>query len=296
MSALPIVLVHGIRLSGAMWTEQRKLLSDRHPVLTPDLPGHGRRRGERFTLAGAIAAVTDAIDEAGGRALVAGLSLGGYVAVATAGHHPQRVAGLVAAGCTLRPSPALRTPFLLAHRGLTMLPDNGDRLSQRTFRRVLPAQVSSSIIKSGIATEVIPDVMSAAAGFDPIVNLAAYPGPAWIVNGRHDHFRLQEKRFHAAKPDAELIVAPHAGHYFPMTHGQQFAQILLAAARAAESAQIAAGTPGKAAKTALSAESADPVLAPSHFLKGHALGLGYPAGHEQQGGYGEQRIHPVREA
>ncbi|MFI0904400.1 alpha/beta fold hydrolase [Streptomyces sioyaensis] len=48
-----------------------------HRVHVRDLPGHGSRRGEPFTIAGAVAAVADAIDELGGRALLVGLSLGG---------------------------------------------------------------------------------------------------------------------------------------------------------------------------------------------------------------------------
>ncbi|MFV2171777.1 alpha/beta fold hydrolase [Actinomadura sp. LOL_016] len=71
---LPVVLVHGIRVSGTMWGPVADALADRLRVAAPDLPGHGRRRGERFTMDGAVDAVTEAIDGLGGRALVAGLS------------------------------------------------------------------------------------------------------------------------------------------------------------------------------------------------------------------------------
>lgn len=99
---LPIVLLHGIRLSRTMWQPVQDRLH--HPAHAIDLPGHGTRRGERFTLDAATQAVADAIDAAGGQALVAGLSMGGYVAIATAERFPERVAGLVAIGCTARNS------------------------------------------------------------------------------------------------------------------------------------------------------------------------------------------------
>ena len=39
---VPIVLVHGLRVSGSMWRPQVELLeSEGRTVVVPDLPGHG---------------------------------------------------------------------------------------------------------------------------------------------------------------------------------------------------------------------------------------------------------------
>ncbi|MCI2423238.1 alpha/beta hydrolase [Saccharopolyspora sp. K220] len=230
MDGLPIVLVHGIRLSGQMWSEVVDLLSGSHRVIAADLPGHGHRRGERFTIDSAIGAVVDAVDELGGRALVAGMSLGGYAAIAAAARHPDRVAGLVAAGCTVRPGLLLAMSFRLAHRALSSLPDGGDALSSRMLRAAVPNSVAEPVLAGGIATEVIPDVLAAAADFDPVADLARYPGPTWLVNGRHDHFRAQEARFFGACRDGRLTIVPGAGHYLPMTHAAEFARLVLDAA------------------------------------------------------------------
>lgn len=233
MDRLPIVLVHGIRVSGRMWTEQLAMLSGQHPVIAPDLPGHGHRRGERFTMDGAISTVADAVDELGGKALVVGMSLGGYVSIAAAARYPERVTGLVAAGCTLRPGPMLAAPFRLAHRVLSALPDGGEKLSRRMLRATLPTAVAEEVLAGGIATEVIPDVLTAASSLDPLAELARYPGPTWLINGGHDHFRLQEKRFLTACAAGRLIVVPGAGHYLPMTHGPAFTRLVLDAGRLA---------------------------------------------------------------
>ena len=99
---VPVVFVHGIRLSSAAWTDQIEHVESAASI---DLPGHGRRRGERFTLSLAVQAVVDAIDE---RALVVGHSLGGYVAIAAAARHPERVAGLIANGSGTTFAPAGR--------------------------------------------------------------------------------------------------------------------------------------------------------------------------------------------
>ena len=101
---LPVVFVHGLRTSRTMWRAQVAAVEALgHAAVAIDLPGHGRRRGERFTWGGAIDAVARGVDDVGGRALVVGLSLGGYVGIAHAARDPGQVAGLVAAGCSTRP-------------------------------------------------------------------------------------------------------------------------------------------------------------------------------------------------
>ncbi|MFB9923571.1 alpha/beta fold hydrolase [Amycolatopsis halotolerans] len=219
---LPVVFVHGIRLSGACWQQQKRLARGR--VAAPDLPGHGMRRGEKFTLDGAVVAVVDAIDEVGGRAVLVGHSLGGYVSIATAARHPERVASLVGAGCSLVPSSVLRGSFRFARRSLATTADDGASFSAWLLRRVLPEEVAEPVVAAGIASEVIPDVM--AAGMDPLADLARYPGRVLLLNGRHDHFRLGERRFLAACQDGALQIVPGAGHYLPLTHGETCARVV----------------------------------------------------------------------
>ncbi|WP_406639462.1 alpha/beta fold hydrolase [Amycolatopsis sp. WGS_07] len=220
---MPVVFVHGLRLSGACWQQQIRLAHG--PAAAPDLPGHGVRRGERFTLDGAVDAVVEAIDEVGGRAVLVGHSLGGYVSIATAARHPERVASLVGAGCSLVPSAVLRGGFRFARRGLATTSDDGASFSAWLLRRVVPAEVAEPVIAAGIASEVIPDVMAAAAEMDPLADLARYPGAVTLLNGRHDHFRLGERRFLAACQDGTLQVVPGAGHYLPLTHGEICARV-----------------------------------------------------------------------
>lgn len=222
---LPVVLVHGIRLSGAMWSPHRDLLAPL-PVRTPDLPGHGTRRGEAFTVEAAVRAVVDAIDELGGRALVVGQSLGGYTGIATAARYPGKVAGLVASGCTAVPGRLLTSVFSLAHKVLSAMRDRGDALSRAQLRGLLAPAVAEPVIAGGIATEAIPDVVAQAARFDPLTDLSSYPGPVWLVNGAHDHFRASERRFVRVCWDGRLVVVPRAGHYLPMARPAEFSRIV----------------------------------------------------------------------
>jgi pimeloyl-ACP methyl ester carboxylesterase len=96
------VFIHGTRLTRAQWGPQLRRLSRSFRCVAIDLPGHGTRASEPWTLAAAAAAVAEAIDAAvpARRAVLVGLSLGGYVAIAAADRYPDRVAGLVIAGCS----------------------------------------------------------------------------------------------------------------------------------------------------------------------------------------------------
>ncbi|MEV6910996.1 alpha/beta hydrolase [Amycolatopsis sp. NPDC051071] len=220
---VPVVFVHGIRLSGAAWSEHTS-----PTARAVDLPGHGSRRGERFTMDDAVDAVVEGIEEP---ALVVGHSLGGYVAIAAAARYPERVAGLLVADSTYLPGRTLEAPFRLAHRLLMRLPDHGERLSRWQFESVLPPKLARAVIDGGVATEVIPDVAEAFAGFDVLAELGTYPGPTWLINGSRDHFRRHEHRFLDACADGRLITVPKAGHYLPMVHGKEFSRLVLDAAR-----------------------------------------------------------------
>ncbi|MFI0787688.1 alpha/beta fold hydrolase [Streptomyces lydicus] len=242
-TGVPLVFVHGMRVSGAMWQPVIDTLGTGHPTAAPDLPGHGSRRGEPFTLPGAVAVVTDAIDALGGRALVVGLSLGGFVAVATAGSHPDRVLGLVAMGCTATPRGLLGAVYRGAARAGARYPQGAARLSAFGFRRALPGPQAHAMVSGGLTCETMPDIVRAVSAMDPLAALAAYPGPVWLVNGERDHFRRDERRFLRACHDGRLIVRPGCGHISSLADTEAVARQVQDAA-AVVSAARTGGTSG----------------------------------------------------
>ena len=103
-----VVFLHGTRLTRAMWRPQIPL-ADRFRLVMTDLPGHGSLATTRFTLAAATAHASRVVDAvAGGRAVIVGQSLGGYVAMDLAARHPEQVAALVLCNCTLEPRTVAR--------------------------------------------------------------------------------------------------------------------------------------------------------------------------------------------
>src|SRR5690606_37261869 len=116
-----------------------------------DLPGHGARRDEPFTLDGALGSIRDGVHAVGGRAVVAGLSLGGYLAVEHRARWPQESAGLVAASCSTPTSSALRPAWLRLARWIETWPDHGARLNERFVRLALAAEAADDLGAGGYA-------------------------------------------------------------------------------------------------------------------------------------------------
>jgi 3-oxoadipate enol-lactonase len=97
----PVVLLHGFPFNRSMWREQAEALRESFRVVTPDLRGHGETAvaaGEVATMEEMAADVAALLDRLGvGRAVVGGLSMGGYVTLAFCRLFPERVRALVLA-------------------------------------------------------------------------------------------------------------------------------------------------------------------------------------------------------
>lgn len=228
-----------------------------------DLPGHGARRGEAFTLDGAVEAVAAGIDDVGGRALVVGLSLGGYVAIEARARHPERVVGLVAAACSTPPATRLRGGWLLVARGIERLPDGGAGLNRALVDRALTPQGAADLGAGGYALDVMSAILREVEGVDPAAALAVTDSPVWLVNGRWDHFRFGERGFvEAARrggAPARLVVIPGARHLVSLDAPVAFNRVLLDAHR----------TVARARTGAADAVDAGPAAATG---EGHVLG------------------------
>lgn len=228
---IPVLLLHGARVSRTMWRPQVDALrSTGRSALAIDLPGHGARIDEPFTVDASMAAITDAVDDVGGRAFVVGMSLGGYLAMHHAARHPEQVGGVVAAGSSAAPDQPATTAWLLAVRGFFMrLPDKGAWLNQRLVDAALPPDGALAAGAGGFALTVMPDLLTELRRVDPRADLARTQCPVWLVNGQLDHFRLQERAFAAAAPDARVVTIRGATHLANLVRPVAFTRVLLEA-------------------------------------------------------------------
>lgn len=233
---LPLVLLHGFPLDHRMWFDVTDLLAGDPTVLALDLPGFGaspagpdvaealgadRDVPSVEVMADGVAAALRA--EGVGRAVVAGLSMGGYAAMALVERHPDLVAGLglvdtkstadddaarakrihvaetVVAEMRVDAVLGMRTALLGATNRVAR-PDLSDRL-ERWIRDQGPQAVAWA-------------QRAMAARPDRTAVLAGYEGPAVVVVGDEDELAPVAAAEHMvqALPDADLVVVPRAGH------------------------------------------------------------------------------------
>lgn len=220
-----IVFLHGTRLSAGQWAPQVTALQPEFDCLALDLPGHGTRVDEPFSLAAAAASVAAAIaTSGGGRAIVVGLSLGGYVAMDLAARWPDRVAGLVLAGATAEPVGPRALPYHALALALTTLPPTAlDRLNAWFFRARYPPSIAEPIIAGGFAFRTGGAALRAIIGERFRPRLARYPGRTLILNGEFDLlFRLSERSFAEVAADPRRVVLRRATHLTNLDQPEAF--------------------------------------------------------------------------
>jgi pimeloyl-ACP methyl ester carboxylesterase len=88
MKGLPLILLHGYPFDGSMWKLTRKHLKWEGQIIAPNLWPHGAPEPSLDVVADDLAPLVP------GPAVIAGFSMGGYVALALAERHPHLVAGL----------------------------------------------------------------------------------------------------------------------------------------------------------------------------------------------------------
>ena len=227
-----VILVHGLRTSATMWRQQVEDLTARGiPVRAVDLPGHGTRLGERFTLEAAVSAIDDAVAEAtaatGRPPYLVGFSLGGYLAIEWAAQHPGRVTGLLAASCGTAPRALVMNTWRAVAKVIHTFPDRGRALNDFAVRLFVPSPGAEDIIAGGVALEVMDDVLRALLRLRPLASLGTVAEPVLFVNGQFDHVGLHAGKFLAAARRGRLVTVPRATHMVSATHPAQFTAALL---------------------------------------------------------------------
>jgi 3-oxoadipate enol-lactonase len=222
----PVVLIHAFPLNADMWRPQLERVPDGWRLLAPDLRGFGPEPAAAgaFTLDDLAADVALFLDHLKiDRAVIGGLSMGGYVTLALFRRSPERFEGMVLAdtkaeadtpeGCEGRRAMI----ELVRSRGAAAVADQMlPKLLSAVTRQREPDLVSSvrAMIESTSA-EGIAGALDAMMGRpDSTRDLPRVSCPTLIVVGAHDeltppaHARAMEQRIERSR----VVVLPDAAH------------------------------------------------------------------------------------
>lgn len=215
----PLVLIHGAGASRLVWPAQlRRLPGER--VLALDLPGHGRSAGagERSIEAywSRVAGWMDAIELE--RAVLAGHSMGGAIALLAALTSSKRIAGLalISTGARLRVDPAL----LESLSSEQAFRSAADQLNRRWFGDRTPRRTVDLSLRrlTELPQKVVLDDFLASDGFDVMHRLGEINAPTLVLCGLEDQMTPEKYSRYLAYQirDASLEFVPEAGHMLPL--------------------------------------------------------------------------------
>lgn len=226
-SPIRLLLVHGSRLNAAAWIPLEEALLGRIVCHHVDLPGHGLAAELPFTMEGALEAVSRGVaelDPGRHRVVLAGHSLGGYVAMEWAAQHHMVLAGLVLMGSTAEPSSRLAGVYRSMASALrTGLGDerHAPRIREAdaaSLRRIVGERVADAVLERGPGLAAIPDAWDAVIDEVDLGSLTDVDVPILAINGEFDQFRVGEGRARRLRQDLQIVHVPGATHFAPMTH------------------------------------------------------------------------------
>ncbi|MBI2871343.1 MAG: alpha/beta hydrolase [Candidatus Omnitrophica bacterium] len=236
----PLVFLHAYPLSSAMWKGEIQVFSRTHRVIAPDLAGFGRSpRQERPSMADMARGVRDLLDALWIRepVILAGISMGGYVAFEFYRQFPERVRalGLFSTRASTDAAGARKGRLEMAKRirkeGLAFLPDvmmpkllgNSTRAKNQRLAGALSRLILNNE-KFGVADSLI----AMAERRDSTDLLPRIMCPTLIVAGDEDEVISLDEAYLMQKgiPHSRLQVIQEAGHLINLEQPEPFQNAL----------------------------------------------------------------------
>ncbi len=237
----PVLLIHGYPLNSRLWQPQLDGLAGAARLIAPDLRGHGNSQTvpgpySMDLLADDCAALLDAL-HIHEPVVVDGLSMGGYIAMAFARRHPERLAGLVLtatrAGADSEAGKAGRDQAAAQARqqGVgaiveAMLPK---LLAPDNFQNRPDLVAEARAIMSNTSLEgVLGDLAGMKARPDSTESLKQVRVPTRIILGAEDQIipQAEGRAMLSALPDAGMDVVPGAGHLVNLEQPEAYNELL----------------------------------------------------------------------
>lgn len=230
LTEVPLVLLHAFPFDSTMWGAVVHELDD-IPVLTVDAPGFGGSAaldGDPSLARYADAVVADLAGQGVHRAVMAGLSMGGYTLLEIAAHRPEVLAGLAlldtkatADGAEARSARLTAAEEAEGERGNAVVAGLVDKgLSPITLanRPQVVEQVRAALAQAPAAA-IAWAQRAMAARPDRLDVLGMISAPAIVLRGEHDALSTEgdARQMAGRLAHVELLEIPEAGHF---THAE----------------------------------------------------------------------------
>ena len=237
----PVVLIHGYPFNRSLWDEQIAALSTSHRVIAPDLRGFGESEAAPGTATMNVMAqdVALLLNHLGiVRAAIAGLSMGGYVALALYKQLPSRVSALILADTRAQADTEERKQTR-AQQAEKAINEGMAGIADAMLPKLLTPETVS---KRPEVVKRIRDMMlktkpeGAAAALrgmaerdDQTELLGKIAVPALILVGAEDAITpvADSEKMHNAITGSRLVVIENAGHVSNLERTEQFNEALL---------------------------------------------------------------------
>jgi pimeloyl-ACP methyl ester carboxylesterase len=227
-----LLLVHAFPLDASMWEEQLAAVKDDVDVLAPSLPGFGGTppAGDALTVEAMANSLVGELDRAGAdRAVVCGLSMGGYATFALWRLHRERIAGLVLADTRAEADDEVgrerrrTTADTVKARGSEWMADNPPPLLSEGADPALWEKVKETIRRQP-AHAIAAAALGMAERVDSRPILAEIDVPTAVIVGSADTLTPPEMSQTIADgiPGAELTVLDGAGHLSNLESPKEF--------------------------------------------------------------------------
>lgn len=201
----PIVMIHGLVVSGAYFRPVAERLDTRYAIYVPDLPGYGRSTSGRFwTLPSITTRLSAWMDAHGLRNVVlVGNSLGCQIATLLATERPELVGGMVLVAPTLDPD--IRNTMHLMVRGALDIP----RERQSLWSVWVP-----DLFRAGPRRALAMLHQTMLDGHEQLTRLPNVHQPALLVGGEEDPVAPPRwiENMEGRMPAAKGIILPNSPH------------------------------------------------------------------------------------
>jgi pimeloyl-ACP methyl ester carboxylesterase len=224
---VPVLFIHSFGGDTAHWTAQLEHLRPARRAVAMDLRGHGQSAppADDAWKVGDFANDIDAVvnDLGAERVVLVGHSIGAAAALEYAGHHADKVAGLVLVGPPGKIPPEQAGPIVQAIEANydTVMNVYWDKLLTNAQPKV-NEQVRTGV--GHLSKPVSLSIIRGAFEYDPLPALGAYAGPKLVVVSAEEE--QNPAALYNLTPNLPHKVIPGTSHWVHMDKPEEFNRIL----------------------------------------------------------------------